>query len=109
MRLVLAGAEMTKPGSRIPDTLRGYVLAFLDEDLESRQICIYGDPAGLRSLGEALVAIADLDQQTLPLRECPPDESFHRHFVTREGLPRLTIGRVDRRDTGEIKRYFADR
>lgn len=68
-----------KKKSSIPGALRGYVMAFVNENLDGRNICIYGDSRALKSLGEALVAIADLDQKSLPLSQCPPEESFHTH------------------------------
>jgi len=99
----------------IPGSLSGYLIAYVVESFEGRDICIYGNPEGLRSLGEALIAIADLDQKSLPENECPADDSFHQHYLTGEGtaeyirrcLPRLTIGRVDEKSSGEIRDYFS--
>jgi hypothetical protein len=89
----------------VPRNLTGYVLA-ADRDGE---ICIYGDPEGLRSLGRAIIAIADLDQTSLDDRECPPDDSFHQHYkaIGADG-PRclLTIGRVDEKASGRIRDFF---
>jgi hypothetical protein len=100
----------TRHTANVPRSLRGYILAYVSESLDSRDICIYGDQAGLRSLGEALIAIADLDQSTLSDRECPPDDSFHQHYKTGMGvnasLPRLTVGRVDEKASGRIRDFF---
>jgi hypothetical protein len=98
----------------IPDSLKGYLLAYTVEDLHARDLCIYGDPDGLRSLAEAIIAIANLDQKTLAEKECPEDDSFHKHYAlgigigdhVRRRLPRLTIGRVDEKRSGEIRDYF---
>jgi hypothetical protein len=91
--------------------LQGYLVAYVSEALGERDICIYGDPEGLRSLGKALIAIADLDQKSLSDTECPGDDSFHQHYKTGIGLsipslPRLTIGRVDEKGTGAVRDYF---
>jgi hypothetical protein len=95
---------------KIPKSLKGYLIAYVEESLYQREICINGDPKGLRSLGEALIAIADLDQRELDDRECPPDDSFHQHYKIGIGLevslnaplPLLTIGRVDEKKSGKI-------
>jgi hypothetical protein len=100
----------------IPDSLKGYLLAYIVEDLHNRELCIYGDPDGLRSLGEAIIAIANLDQKILTEKECPEDDSFHKHYTigigtadhVRKKLPRLTIGRVDEKGSGEIRDYFPE-
>jgi hypothetical protein len=98
----------------VPGSLEGYLIAYLIESLDDQDICIYGDPKGLRSLGEAIIAIANLDQKTLPDQQCPANESFHQHYVTglkiadheRERLFRLTIGRVDEKASGRIREVF---
>ena len=85
-------------------TLSGYLV--VDGDNEIR---IYGDPEGLRSLGQALISIADLDQSVLDDRECPPDDSFHQHYsVTQaDSSPgRLTVGRVDEKASGQLRDCF---
>lgn len=101
---------------QIPE-LDGYVIAYLEESIGSRYICIYGDPKGLRSLGEAIIAIADVDQKSLPNQQCPPEDSFHKHYATgleadpniRPYLPRLTIGRVDEKASGRFRDVFPAR
>lgn len=96
----------------LPGSLDGYIIAYVLESLHDRDICIYGDPEGLRSLGEAIIAIANLDQKRLSDQQCPADDSFHQHYATglkiaeRERLFRLTIGRVDEKASGRIRDVF---
>lgn len=100
----------------IPGSLSGYLIAYVVESFEGRDICIYGNPEGLRSLGEAIIAIADLNQKSLSENECPANDSFHQHYLTGEGtaeyirryLPRLTVGRVDEKSSGETRDYFPE-
>ncbi len=93
--------------NKVPRSLSGYLVAYVSESIDSRDICIYGDPEGLRSLGESLIAIASLDQASLSDTECPPDDSFHQHYKPGlPGLPRLTVGRVDEKASGERRNFF---
>jgi hypothetical protein len=90
---------------KVPRTLFGYLIA----DETEGEIRIYGDPDGLRSFGEALIAIADLDQTSLDDRECPPNDSFHQHYnvIGAAGPNRLlTIGRVDEKLSGQLRDCF---
>ena len=66
----------------VPRSLDGYIIAFVRESLDDRDVCIYGDPEGLRSLGEAIIAVANLDQKHLSDQECPAEGSFHQHYAT---------------------------
>lgn len=95
---------------KVPRSLRGYILALVSESFDQREVCIYGDPEGLRSLGEALIAIANLDQTTLDERECPSSDSFHQHYKTAtispSNPPLLTVGRVDEKASGKIRDPF---
>jgi hypothetical protein len=108
-----AGSVKVKQ-KHVPSSLDGYIIAFMQESLHDRDICIYGDSEGLRSLGEAIIAIANLDQKHLSDRECPADDSFHQHYVTglrlsghdRQRLARLTIGRADEKTSGQIRDAF---
>jgi len=77
-----------------------YLLAWVSQDLEREvEICIYGDPAGLRHLAQLLLRVADFDQAKDTIT--PDDSCFHCHVATglntkaRGELPKLTIGRVD--------------
>lgn len=95
---------------KIPRSLRGYLVAYVEESIGHRDIRVCGDPEGLRSLGEALLAIANLDQSELDERECPAGDSFHQHYQTANadarGLPRLTIERVDEKATGRVRECY---
>ena len=93
--------------NNVPRSLSGYLVAYVSESIDSRDICIYGDPEGLRSLGESLIAIASLDQASLSDAECPQVDSFHQHYKPGlPGLPRLTVGRVDEKASGERRDFF---
>lgn len=93
--------------NRVPRSLSGYLVAYVNESIDGRDICIYGDSEGLKSLGESLIAIANLDQASLSDSECPPDDSFHQHYKPAlPGLPRLTVGRVDEKASGQRKAFF---
>ena len=106
--------SMNMKQKRVPGFLDGYIIAYVQESLDQRDICIYGDPEGLQSLGEAIIEIANLDQKRLSEQECPADDSFHQHYVTglkiaeqqRQGLFRLTVGRVDEKASGRIRDVF---
>ncbi len=85
-----------------------YLVAWISQDLETLpEINIYGNPAGLRRLAEALIQIADYDQA---LGGFPDDDSVHCHLDTgrntHEGklLPRVTLGRVDSKDGKQLVR-----
>jgi hypothetical protein len=105
---------MKSKQERIPAKLKGYIVAFVIESLCDHDVCIYGDPEGLRSLGNALIAIADLDQKLLPDQQCPPDDSFHTHYAInlnvakseRDRAYRLTVGRVDEKASGRFRGVF---
>jgi hypothetical protein len=78
----------------VPPPLRGYQVVSVEEG----QVCIYGDPEGLRSLADLLRFAADLDQSKLENGQ-PEDDSFHCHVLPGQhlsvpSLP-LTVGRVD--------------
>jgi hypothetical protein len=101
----------------VPPLLKGYLIAWVNQSLDENDICIYGDPEGLRSLGETLIAIAELDQRKLADDECPPDDSYHHHYYTGlevadrspYNLLRLTIGRVDEKASGRLRENFPPR
>jgi hypothetical protein len=89
-----------------PPSLTGYQTAFtVEKDSGEREVCIYGDPAGLRSLAHLLNFVADIDQKKEPF----PDEhdSYHCHVVVAgrypKHAPRITLGRAD--DKKGKKRY----
>ncbi|HWA28939.1 MAG TPA: hypothetical protein VG734_25025 [Lacunisphaera sp.] len=82
-----------------PPRLSGYQIAFsLEETRGEREVFIYGDPAGLRSLAKLLLAVADLDQTK---EELPLHDSYHVHAVMPASYAghsaKITVGRADDR------------
>ena len=80
-----------------PPRLTGYQVAFsLEESRGEREVFIYGDSAGLKSLAKLLLFAAELDQKKEPF---PPDDSFHLHAALpakyKGHSARITVGRVD--------------
>lgn len=73
---------------------------------DQRAVGIYGDPEGLRSLGELLIAEAALNQGQFPEENLPAHERHHTHL--RPGVhihPQsidLIIGRLDSKATAEM-------
>jgi hypothetical protein len=77
--------------------LTGYQTAFTIEEAKGeREVFIYGDPAGLRSLAKLLEYVADLDQKKEPY---PEHDSYHCHAIIagkyKAHSARITIGRAD--------------
>lgn len=76
-----------------------YLIAWIHQSLDQLHpdICIYGNPEGLRRLAARLIEVAELDQSKI----IPGDDSYHCHISTgantevTDDLPRITIGRVD--------------
>ena len=60
---------------------------------------LYGDRKGLKSLAQLLIAISDLDQDTLPEVNLPTGHGYHLHLnpgsQLNEGSEFLMIGRLD--------------
>ena len=55
---------------------REYLIAWISQDLSHQtDICIYGNPAGLRHLARLLLRVADLDQTKDT--STPADSCFH--------------------------------
>ena len=80
-----------------PPRLTGYQTAFTIEEVEGeREIFIYGDPAGLRSLAKLLEFVADIDQKKEQVSE---HDSYHVHAVItgqyEAHSDRITIGRAE--------------
>lgn len=80
-----------------PPKLTGYQTVFTIEKVKGeREVSIYGDPAGLRSLAKLLEYVADLDQAKEPI---PEHDSYHHHAVITgkcdKHSDRITIGRAD--------------
>jgi hypothetical protein len=77
--------------------LTGYQIAFSQKETRSeREVFIYGDSAGLKSLAKLLLFAAKVDQKKEPF---PPEDSFHVHLTLPAAYKghsaRLTIGRAD--------------
>lgn len=77
--------------------LTGYQIAFsLEDDHGEREVFLYGDPEGLRSLANLLLFVAKVDQTKEPF---PPDDTFHLHVTLpakyKSHAARVTVGRVD--------------
>jgi hypothetical protein len=85
---------------------RGRLVVSHSEEPSGRRICIYGDPEGLRSLGQLLIAEAELNQENLPDSCLPTGQGHHLHLKPRRHLHpdslELVIGRLEGRNTGQI-------
>lgn len=68
-------------------------------------ICVYGDPAGLRSLAFKLLKLAELNQSELDEKLCPDSEGVHVHLDQSLGLRlnscEMVLGRSDAKGTGD--------
>jgi hypothetical protein len=76
-----------------------YLVVWASQGLEmKREVCICGNPSGLRRLAHVLLGLADLDQTTVKM---PDNETVHHHLRTGlntqacDSLPELRVGRVD--------------
>jgi len=86
------------------------VIADKSEEEDIGEVMICGDRAGLKSLGELLIAFSDVNQ--MQLENIPMYESAHLHLdygvhigennIDKE---RLIISRLDTKD-GKIKDYY---
>jgi hypothetical protein len=81
-----------------------YLVIWASQGLDQKnEVCIYGNPFGLRRLAHVLLGLADLDQTTVNM---PDSETDHHHLRTGlntdvcDSLPELRIGRVDRKLDG---------
>jgi hypothetical protein len=89
---------MVRQTTTKPPPLSGYQTVFTREECEGeREIFIYGDPAGLRSLARLLEYIADLNQKKEPF---PDEHDSYHHHTTIAGKyaghsQRITVGRAD--------------
>ncbi len=76
-----------------------------------QEVVISGDPEGLRSLAELLIALADLDQRTL--HDYPDYASEHVHldadFQLSGNSARLIVGRLDPKGGGAFHPEFRPR
>ena len=89
---------------------RGRLVVYHYETPDQRFIGIYGDPEGLRSLGELLIAEAELDQLQFPAENLPNGERHHTHL--RPGVhihpqsQEVIIGRLDAKRTGDLPNWL---
>jgi hypothetical protein len=81
-----------------------YLIVWAEQGLDMKsEVCIYGNPSGLRRLAHVLLGLADLDQTTVRM---PDNETDHHHLRTGlnteacDTMPGLRIGRVDRKLDG---------
>ena len=78
-----------------------YVVAWASQGLDQKnEVCIYGNPAGLRHLARILLGLAELDQTTLNMPDTDTDHAHLRSGINTEAcdsLPQLRIGRVDKK------------
>ena len=88
-----------------------YLIAWTsDTEFREQEIHIYGNPAGLKSLAQKLMAMADIDQSNGGF---PDNDSEHHHYKigcnteSPDQHPLLTIGRVDsKNDTNSLRDCF---
>ncbi|HEX2954061.1 MAG TPA: hypothetical protein VHR47_08765 [Bacillota bacterium] len=87
-----------------------YVVAGKDEAEDIGEVVFLGDPDGLRSLGEILIAMADLDQTAIS--ELPDNESEHIHLFAGQHIGKgdlnthnLIVSRLDTKD-GALKEFY---
>lgn len=89
---------------------RGRLVVFHSENEDQRAVGIYGDPEGLRSLGELLIAEAALNQRQIPEENLPAHERHHTHL--RPGVHihpqsiELIIGRLDSKETAQLPEWL---
>lgn len=87
------------------DKLDGVVYATSYQSDCGTTICVYGDPAGLRSLASKLLQLADLNQSELDGKSCPNSEGVHvlldQSMGTHLNSCQLIIGRSDAKGTGD--------
>ena len=71
-----------------------------DED----EIFIHGDPDGLRSLGNLLLKLADLDQEKIDIKSLPIGAREHYHLRPEIEMSKsstnVIVGRLDAKGTG---------
>jgi hypothetical protein len=79
----------------------------IDEEGKNK-IMIYGDPEGLKSLGEVLIKLAEVDQESYV--GLPDGERDHLHiypgFHLSDGSLETILGRLDAKGTGKFPKAF---
>jgi hypothetical protein len=81
------------------------------ENEHNGEVSIHGDPKGLRSLGELLIEMAELDQEKVNDKYLPIGAREHYHL--RPGIElskssmEVIVGRLDAKGTGNFyERYI---
>lgn len=93
---------MTIKGTEIKGHLDIFFPHNGDEDEE--EIFIHGDPEGLRSLGNLLIKLAELDQEKIDIKSLPIGAREHIHLRPKIELSKsstnVIVGRLDAKGTG---------
>lgn len=80
-------------------TQEGTLVAGHVESSENRAITLYGDREGLKSLGQLLIAVSELDQSKFKKGDIMDDYGFHLHLLPVENLHHqsleIVVGRLD--------------
>lgn len=75
------------------------------------KIMIYGDPDGLKSLGEILIKLSQVNQENY--KGMPDGERDHFHIYPKSHLSKgsleTIIGRLDAKGTGELPPSFIEK
>jgi hypothetical protein len=110
MKKQVAGSNAMADRSIIFPSQKGRLVVYHCEGPDQRLIGICGDPEGLRSLGELLIAEAELDQLQFPARNLPDGVGHHTHL--RPGVHihpqslKVIVCRLDAKRTGESPDWF---
>jgi hypothetical protein len=81
-------------------------------DVEKWQdVLIHGDPEGLRSFGELLIKMADLDQNSLAALPIGAREHIHLQpdLDLSKSSVQVIVGRLDAKGTGDFYGRYAER
>lgn len=88
--------------------LNGNLQIWMIEEDDRQKIMIYGDPKGLKSFGEILIGLSEVNQENY---KCMPDgERDHTHIYPGSHLSKgsleTIIGRLDAKSTGAFPKSF---
>ena len=91
---------MTIKGNEI----KGHLDIFFSDNGDEDEIFIHGDPEGLRSLGNLLLKLSELDQDKIDSKSLPIGAREHYHLRPDTELSNsstnVIIGRLDAKGTG---------